>query len=223
MSFLLNLRSFAHQIAPNLACNLEDWRKTELYRRHILKHGFLMPLPPFIKRSIILRHALDYKCNTLVETGTQYGDTPWLFRNQFETIFTIELCPRLAAMARKRFQISPHIKVIEGDSGEKLAELLPILQTKTLFWLDGHYSAGLTARGARDCPIYNELESIARLCKVPYVLLIDDARCFGQDKDYPSLKELEAFSRTLMPDHTMRESNDIICLVPGAELAQSPT
>ena len=221
-SFLyLRMRNFLHSAAPNFAGALEDWRKTRLYRNHITRHGFLMPLPPFIKRSIILRYALDYECKTLVETGTQYGDTPWLFRNRFETIYTIELSPTLAAMARKRFRRLSNIKVVEGDSGEKLAQLLPMLQSKTLFWLDGHYSAGLTARGARDCPIYNELESIARLCKVPYVLLIDDARCFGQDKDYPSLKELEAFSRTLMPDHTMRVSNDIIYAVPTMDLGKN--
>jgi len=223
MSVLLNLRGFAHRLAPNFAGMLEDWRKTELYRRHITRHGFLMPLPPFIKRSIILRYALDYHCKTLVETGTQYGDTPYLFRNRFEAIYTIELSITLAAMARKRFRRFPHIKVIEGDSGEKLAELLPKLQSTTLFWLDGHYSAGLTARGATDCPIYGELKSIAQLCKVPCVVLIDDARCFGHDKDYPSLQELEDFVRVAFPRHETQVSNDIISITPLAGISEYAT
>lgn len=213
-SFFLGLRSISHRCFPTLAGLLEDWRKTELYRRHIIKHGFLMPLPPFIKRSIILRYALDHHCKTLVETGTQYGDTPYLFRDKFDTIYTIELSSSLAAMARKRFRRFPHIKVIEGDSGERVAELLPMLQSKTLFWLDGHYSAGLTARGATDCPIYAELQSIADLCPVPYVILIDDARCFGCDKDYPSLTDVEAFVRSELPNHYMGVNNDIIHLIP---------
>ena len=216
-SFLLGFRNLCHLIVPGLAGMLEDWRKTELYRRHITKHGFLMQLPPFMLRSIILRYALDYRCKTLVETGTQYGDTPWLFRNRFETIYTIELSPMLAAMARTRFRRHPHIKVVEGDSGEKLAELLPSLQFKTLFWLDGHYSAGVTARGSSDCPIYAELRSIADLCLVPYVILIDDARCFGSDKDYPSLRDLEAFVRSALPSHYMGVNNDIIYLIPRTE------
>lgn len=219
-SVFLGLRNFCHGIAPNLAGMLEDWRKTELYRRHIMKHGFLMPLPSFIKRSIILRYALDYHCKTLVETGTQYGDTPYLFRSRFEAIYTIELSSTLAAMARKRFRRFPHIKVIEGDSGEKLAELLPRLKSTTLFWLDGHYSAGLTARGATDCPIYGELESIARLCKVPCVVLIDDARCFGHDKDYPSLEELECFVQEAFSQHEIRVSNDIISITPPAGIGE---
>ncbi len=214
---LLIARHLLHRVFPAFAGSLEDWRRTALYRRHILKHGFLLPLPPFIKRSIILRYALAYNCQTLVETGTQYGDTPWLFRERFETIYTIELSPPLAAMARRRFRRFPHIKVVEGDSGQKLAELLPMLQSKTLFWLDGHYSAGLTARGSTDCPIYAELQSIATLCPVPYVILIDDARCFGRDKDYPSFTDLEAFVRKAIPSHHMGVNNDIIYLIPETE------
>jgi hypothetical protein len=221
MSVLLNLRSFAHRLAPNLAGMLEDWRKTELYRRHIMKHGFLMPLPPFIKRAIILRYALDYHCKTLVETGTQYGDTPWLFRHRFDRIYTIEISPTLTAMARARFARLPQISVIEGDSGEKLREILPALESKTLFWLDGHYSAGATARGDKDCPIYAELLSIADLCPVPYVILIDDARCFGQDRDYPSLVDLEQFVTKNMPKQVMSVRNDIIHLLPQTDMVQA--
>ena len=180
-----------------------------------------MPLPPFIKRSIILRYALDHHCKTLVETGTQYGDTPYLFRDEFDTIYTIELSSSLAAMARKRFRPFPHIQVIEGDSGQKLAELLPRLRSKALFWLDGHYSAGLTARGSKDCPIYAELHSIASLCKVPFVVLIDDARCFGNDRDYPSLQELKNFVGELMPAYTMGVNNDIIYAVPTIDLGKN--
>lgn len=97
MSLLLFFRNLTHRWFPNVAGALEDWRKTKLYRRHIIKHGFLMPLPPFIKRSIILRYALDHHCKTLVETGTQYGDTPYLFRDKFDTIY--HGCPVLTTTA----------------------------------------------------------------------------------------------------------------------------
>jgi hypothetical protein len=211
-SFLLGLRNFCHGIAPSVAGMLEDWRKTELYRRHILRHGFLMPLPPFIKRSIILRYALDYHCKTLVETGTQYGDTPWLFRNRFETIYTIELSQMLAAMARRRFRKTLNITVVEGDSGEVLEAILPELKSNTLFWLDGHYSAGLTAQADKDCPIFEELRSIARFCPVPYVILIDDARCFGKEVDYPSLEMLFTFIHQEMSGYAIKVEYDLICV-----------
>jgi hypothetical protein len=221
-SFALRCRNICHAVVPSVFSMLEDWRKAAIYRHHVTRHGFLMPLPPFIKRSIILRYALDFHCKVLVETGTQYGDTPWHFRDRFETIYTIELSPILAAMARARFRKLPHVNVVEGDSGQKLAELLPKLRCATIFWLDGHYSAGLTARGSKDCPIYAELQSIASLCNVPYVVLIDDARCFGHDKDYPSLQELEVSARELLPGYRMGVNNDIIYLVPSSGFGQSP-
>ena len=99
-----------------------------------------------------------------------------------------------------------------------MTNLLIYPQSWQLFWLDGHYSAGLTARGATDCPIYVELESIAQLCKVPGVVLTDDALCFGRDKDYPSLQELENCVRALMPTCTMAVNNNLIQLIPKSEL-----
>ena len=68
--FNLRLRNFLHSAAPSFAGALEDWRKTELYRHHITWHGFLMPLPPFIKRSIILRYAC---ASVRVDVGASLG------------------------------------------------------------------------------------------------------------------------------------------------------
>jgi len=53
------------------------------------------------------------------------------------------------------------------------------------------------------------------------VVLIDDARCFGGDKDYPSLQDLKNFVRGLMPAYTMGVSNDFICLVPSMGLSKT--
>ena len=88
----------------------------ELYHRHISRNGFSVPLPAFIKHFITLRYALDYERKSLVETRTQHGDTPWLFSNRFETIYTIELSSTLTAMVRKKFLRFPHVRLIEGYS-----------------------------------------------------------------------------------------------------------
>jgi hypothetical protein len=61
-----------------------------------------------------------------------------------------------------------------------------------LFYLDGHYSGGITARAAKDTPIYEELSHIFEH-DPRHVIVIDDARCFGRDPDYPSLHELREF------------------------------
>ena len=212
-NLFLRLRNLLHSVAPGFSDMVESARKAEKYRRVIVKSGFVLPLPPFMKRSILLRFALDNGCSTFVETGTQYGDTPWLLRDRFQSIYTIELSARLAGIARDRFRKYPHIQVVEGDSGEKLASLLPTLKSKTLFWLDGHYSAGVTAQGELDCPIYAELQSIFDKCPVPFVVLIDDARCFGTEKDYPTIRELKDFIAKKTTSAEVAVTNDIISIV----------
>lgn len=213
-SILLRIRNTFHAVLPGLCEKIESARKAEHFRRTIALHGFVLPFPPFIKRSILLRFVLDHGCRTLVETGTQYGDTPWFFRNKLEEIYTIELSARLAKLARARFAKFPHIHVVEGDSGAMIKTILPALKSKTLFWLDGHYSSGITAQGKMDCPIYSELQSIFDGCGVPYVILIDDARCFGKEKDYPSLGDLETFLSKKFKKPIIEINNDIICIIP---------
>ncbi|MEI6494862.1 MAG: hypothetical protein WCO03_02255 [bacterium] len=211
---ILRSRNLLHFLMPELCAFLENVRSAELYRRRISRSGFTLPLTPQIKRSILRRFVIDYKCLALVETGTQYGDTPWHFRHELSEIYSIAFHPGLAAISRERFRCFPHIHIVEGDSGGKLVEILPKLEKKTLFWLDGHYSAGTTAQGKLDCPIYAELQSIFEECRVPYVVLIDDARCFGVDKDYPTIQELESFVMKSGPQLAFGITNDVIFIIP---------
>ncbi|MEI6395030.1 MAG: hypothetical protein WCT12_28470 [Verrucomicrobiota bacterium] len=212
--FVLFVRNAIHAIAPNLADGIESARAAEEYRRAIAKTGFQVPLPQFIKRSIIKKILVEHGCRILVETGTFLGDTPWTLRKDLDEIYTIELSPELVALARNRFRNYPGINIVEGDSGERLREIVPRLKSKTLFWLDGHYSAGITAKGNVNCPILAELETILTGCLVPWVILIDDARCFGgDDRDYPSILELNAYIGKYCPTASITVENDIIRVV----------
>ena len=82
-----------------------------------------------------------------------------------------------------------------------------------MYWLDGHYSAGITGTGESHCPLLKELESIFTLTTSPFVIAIDDARCFGNDPAYPtidSLRELvAALSRSSV---TVSVENDMILI-----------
>jgi hypothetical protein len=211
---LLRLRNALHSLAPGSSETAEIIRQTLQFKKVVEKKGYQLPLPAFVKRSILKRNLLDHELQTLVETGTQYGDTPWLFRNELQEIWSIELSPQLSHLARRRFQKFPHIHIIEGDSTHCLAEVIPQLKTPTLFWLDGHYSSGVTARGTLDCPIYAELQAIFSTCKQRWVILIDDARSFGTEKDYPSLEELSTFIRSVRSDSVFSVENDIIKIAP---------
>ena len=63
----------------------------------------------------------------------------------------------------------------------------------SLFWLDSHYSGGETAKGEKETPIYEELNHILNPSYKDHVVIIDDARCFGTDSNYPTIAELIGF------------------------------
>jgi hypothetical protein len=211
---LLRFRNTMHALAPESCATLESFRQTLQFRCATEYRGYQEPLPAFIKRSILKRYCFDQRLETLVETGTQYGDTLWFFRNQLATIWSIELSQELAYIARRRFRRYPHIHIVEGDSSDRLSDILPQLTAPTLFWLDGHYSSGITARGALDCPIYAELEAVFALCSQRWIVMIDDARFFGKEKDYPSLSDLRKFVANKVPAARFEVADDIIRIIP---------
>lgn len=192
--------------------------------RRILAHrldkwcrdGWSLPLPCVLKRAIIKAKARKMGAEIFVETGTYRGDTVWFFRNDFRSIFTIEVQPNLARLAAERFAGYPHITVVEGDSADKLAEVIPRITGPCLFWLDGHYSAGITGKGASDCPIWGELDAILGHLGHPFGLLIDDARCFDGTGGYPPIDELRKHLAERLPGHGWAVENDIIRVMPAA-------
>ncbi len=91
------------------------------------------------------------------------------------------------------------------------------IDSTVLFWLDCHYSGGITAKGDTNCPIYKELEAIFQLKNVDYILMIDDARYFGNpnDPDYPSIEDLEKYVNEKSPlKMTLDVNLDIISFKP---------
>jgi len=177
------------------------------------------PLPPpgAFKQQTLHEYGKKYGLRTLLETGTLHGDTLFRLMGDFDTLYSIELSTELHAKAVKRFRPFPQVRLVQGDSGEKIREVLPLLTGPTLFWLDGHYSTGETAQGALDTPILAELETIFSQSPLPHVLLIDDARLFGVDKDYPPLDTLRAFiAEKGGPRWRVEVADDIIRVTPDA-------
>ena len=63
-----------------------------------------------------------------------------------------------------------------------LPEIIKNMIDPTIFWLDGHYSCGITAKGDVDVPLLEELIAINVLFKGSAILIIDDYRLFGQQR-----------------------------------------
>lgn len=79
-----------------------------------------------------------------------------------------------------------------------------------IFWLDGHYSYGITARGEKECPIFEELSSILSSAKYKHIILIDDARYFTGKGDYPAIEKLTEFIKNKNDNYQVEVKNDII-------------
>jgi hypothetical protein len=152
-----------------------------------------------------------YQYETLVETGTYMGDTVEAQKMNFRHVISVELAPHLASAAKKRFRKDPHVSIIEGDSGKVLHDVVPTLTSPAIFWLDGHYSAGLTAKGESECPIFGELGAILKAHKTPHVILIDDAHDFNGTGDYPTVDALTDFVKKHNPNYTQEIIDNIIC------------
>ena len=129
-----------------------------------------------------------------VETGTYLGDTAAALRKDVDVVYTIELHEELYRRARGRFALRRSVHVLHGDSSDELVQLLPKIDRATLFWLDAHYSRGgvISARGRIDPPLLFELESILALRDPRHVVLVDDARLFGVEEQYPRLEEIRS-------------------------------
>jgi hypothetical protein len=154
---------------------------------------------PTHERALVIRdYAQQYKIRVFVETGTNVGETTAALLSDFDVLNTIELDPALHQQAQRRFGGHGHVNCLLGDSGEWLRSVVPYFDTPVLFWLDGHYSGGITARGVTDTPIVAELEAAVHAPEGS-VILIDDMRLFGgmqehteEFADYPHVDAVRA-------------------------------
>ncbi len=148
---------------------------------------FGAPLSPphKIKQQAIKEYAEKYGCKVLIETGTYRGDMLEAQKKNFDKLYSVELNMDFWENAKKRFKNDSHITLLQGDSGEVLPKLVPTIDQSTLFWLDGHYCGGVTALSKIECPIYAEIDTVFKSNK-DHVMLIDDARWFKGERDYPT-------------------------------------
>ena len=174
-----------------------------------------VPPPHVVKQRVLREYAERYELKVFVETGTYRGDMVQAMKPLFDKIYSIELGDELFAKAQRRFEQDTHVELIHGDSGKELGRIMERLQQPALFWLDGHYSAGDTARGEKDTPLYEELEQILRAPDLGHVIVIDDARCFGSDPAYPTLPALRAYVRSRRPEVEIAVADDSIRITPG--------
>lgn len=186
---------------------INDQRAKGIWERQ----GRPAPPPPVVKQEIVRAYARAFGMHTMIETGTYLGEMIRATRGLFEHVYSIEIDHTLANCARRRFRNERGtITILHGDSGERIAYILEGIEEPCLFWLDSHYSGGLTSRGSSETPIMQELDHIFNHRASGHVILIDDARCFTGKGDYPSMEELRECVLKRWPGCSFTVRHDII-------------
>ncbi|MBU1425732.1 MAG: hypothetical protein KKH12_08480 [Gammaproteobacteria bacterium] len=183
----------------NLRRKWREYKGRRAEARQWAERQYAAPSLAHIKRAVLLR--LGAPNAIWVETGTFMGDTAALLALEAREVYTIEPDRTLFEKAESRFFSNPSVHVIHGLSEEVFPTLLPTLSGTVNFWLDGHYSGGITHQGPTDCPVREELSNIeknlARYANV--TVLIDDIRCFDptvpEYADYPDVNFLVDWAR----------------------------
>ena len=183
---------FYDSIRATLFWDIINCFRNSLEIRKWEKKGKFPPPPHGVKVRTVKQYAKVFSIGTLIETGTLFGEMVWETRKTFSRIFSIELDDKLYMKAKERFSKYKHISIIHGDSSEVLPSLLNNISERALFWLDAHYSGGITAKGKLETPIVQEIDHILGHPNSDHIILIDDAHEFIGKNDYPTIDEMKS-------------------------------
>ena len=175
--------------------------------------GRLNRAPHLLKRRLIVSRVHEFKPEIFVETGTLFGDMTYAHRDRFLRLYSIELDDQLYERATRRFKDYAHIRILHGNSGEKITEVLREIDRPCLFWLDAHYSGGVTAHGEEMTPIFDEIRHILNHALRSHVIVIDDARLFNGTDGYPSFRALRDFVEAIDNNCLTWIENDTITIL----------
>lgn len=146
----------------------------------------------------ILSDSLTFKrymteSSILIESGSYLGNGIQIALDcGYQHVYSVELAQHYYELCQNRFSDKKDkVHLYIGDSGNKFQDILASIDSQVVFWLDGHYSGGDTAKGIENSPLLRELDTISKHHIKNHTMLIDDIRQFStEDFDYLTLADV---------------------------------
>jgi hypothetical protein len=164
--------------------------------------------PHLLKQKVVREFEEKFGLNTLVETGTYYGEMVAAMKNRFDCIYSIESVPALAERAARKFANEEHVRIFCGDSRVVMPEVLALLKGPALFWLDAGYYGWVGIR-TNEQRLSAELEMILSH-PYPHVILLDDARGLTGRNGIPSVQDVKTYVESKFPQRMVEVKYDIM-------------
>lgn len=120
-----------------------------------------------------------YISPVFVETGSYDGRTiQQALDVGFERVISVEIDHDMIQICRERFQLDPRVEIWEGDSIDKLWDMIKDLNEPITYWLDAHLQEGVSGRVK--VPLIEELNIISQHPLIQdSIIMVDDRRLFG--------------------------------------------
>jgi hypothetical protein len=166
------------------------------------KREFGLYSPILVKHKVLKRYSLEHAY--WVESGTYFGHTTsFLSKISKKIVYSIEPSKALFDRAKEKFKNFKNVNIVNNTSEDCMDSILTNLTGNICFFLDGHWSDGITFKGENECPVLFELKSIEKHIKNfdKITICIDDARCFSKvssnyDKSYPDINVIIKYAET---------------------------
>ena len=167
------------------------------------------------KVRIIRSYIERFQPQIFIETGTYRGDTLGKIKERVQKAYSIEVGNELYKKACERFAKeikAGNLELFLGDSRAVLPKILAEVREPAIFWLDAHYSGAGTAKADIITPIEEELKLIFGHPIRKHIILIDDARDFIGEGDYPTPDTIQKLAESAGYSFEMKDN--IFRLVP---------
>jgi hypothetical protein len=171
---------------------IENIFKQQLYKEGKNIINGVLNQPKHINKSL-LAAMIGLKRNKkfFIETGTYIGQSIYNIQNLFSKLYTCEAAEDLHKAAKNLFLLSKskNIKIYLNDSRNFLKSLNKTIADNSVFFLDAHYSTGITSKEYGRCPLIDELQIIIKKTSNA-VVVVDDIRTMNGKNGYPNLNEI---------------------------------